>query len=68
MDYQGMTELLAMYVIACGGEVVTNGRHWIIRFGSEQIICATPKDEAIWTRLVGDLVAAGLPWPPITGS
>ena len=67
MYYQGMLELLVLYVMASGGSAIASNGTFIIWFGDVQIVCATPTDEAMWNRLLGDLIHAGLPWPPVTG-
>lgn len=67
MYYEGMIELLAMHVVFSGGKVVTNGHHWMIQYGEEMILCSVPESERDLRRLISDLAAAGLPWPPVSG-
>lgn len=67
MEYQqGMLHLLANEVIAQGGRVVTHPdrKLYVIYLGEEVIITPVPSADQHWARLIGDLVHAGMCWPP----
>jgi hypothetical protein len=71
MDHnRGLLHLLANEVIAQGGTVLADmGRAptYVFRFREEIIITPVPNAVWLWERLVGDLVRAGLHWPPPLG-